>query len=136
MLTDWGAHLIDIAQWGNNTEHTGPIEVEGKGDFPPKSDLFNAAKTFNVTCKYENGVVLNIVSNRPGIRFEGTDGWIGNEGWAAKPKSEPASILDSQIGKTRYNLYNCPDEHRNFLIVVKSQNKFMPQLRLGIGQSP
>ncbi len=123
MLTDWGAHLIDIAQWGNDTEHTGPVEVEGKGDFPPKTELFNAAKTFNVTCKYENGVVLNIVSNRPGIRFEGTDGWIGNEGWATKPKSEPASILESPIGENEIHLYTAPDEHRNFLDCVKSRKQ-------------
>ncbi len=131
MLTDWGAHLIDIAQWGNDTEHTGPIEVEGKGDFPPKTELFNAAKTFNVTCKYENGVVLNIVSNRPGIRFEGTDGWIGNEGWAAKPKSEPASILESKIGENEIHLYTAPDEHRNFLDCVKSRKQCYAPAEIG-----
>ena len=31
MLTDWGAHLIDTAQWANDTERTGPVEVEGTG---------------------------------------------------------------------------------------------------------
>ena len=40
-LTDWGAHMIDLAQWGNDTEKTGPVEVEGKGDFPPRDALFN-----------------------------------------------------------------------------------------------
>ena len=34
-LTDWGAHLLDGAQWGHDTEHTGPVEVEGQGKFWP-----------------------------------------------------------------------------------------------------
>ena len=32
LVTNWGTHLNDIAQWGNDTERTGPIEVEGRGD--------------------------------------------------------------------------------------------------------
>ena len=30
VLTDWGAHMIDLAQWGHDTERTGPVEVEGR----------------------------------------------------------------------------------------------------------
>ncbi len=80
MLTDWGAHLIDIAQWGNQSEHTGPVEVEGKGEFPPRAHLFNTATKFDLHYTYANGVTLNIRSNKPGLRFEGTEGWIGNSG--------------------------------------------------------
>jgi Oxidoreductase family, C-terminal alpha/beta domain len=45
-LTDWGAHLIDLAQWANNTEATGPVEVEGTGHFPPRESLFNTRGEF------------------------------------------------------------------------------------------
>ncbi|MCU0246760.1 MAG: Gfo/Idh/MocA family oxidoreductase [Bryobacter sp.] len=31
MVTNWGTHLNDIAQWGNNTDRTGPVSVEGRG---------------------------------------------------------------------------------------------------------
>jgi len=131
MLTDWGAHLIDIAQWGNDTEHTGPIEVEGKGEFPPRTELYNAAKKFEVNCKYANGVTLTIASNKPGVRFEGTEGAIWNSGWAAPLQAEPKSLLDSVIGPNELHLYTAPHEHRNFLDCVKSRKPCYAPAEIG-----
>ena len=31
IICDWGAHLFDTAQWANDTERSGPVEVEGTG---------------------------------------------------------------------------------------------------------
>src|SRR5512140_2926492 len=31
IICDWGAHLFDTAQWANDTERTGPNEIDGKG---------------------------------------------------------------------------------------------------------
>ena len=33
MLTNWGAHLVDICQWANDTERTGPVEVQATGRY-------------------------------------------------------------------------------------------------------
>jgi hypothetical protein len=120
MLTDWGAHLIDVAQWGNNTEHTGPVEVQGTGDWTVDG-IYNTAMTWDLHYTYANGVQLHVKSNRPGIRFEGTEGWIGTQGWTGAPEAEPESILQSEIGPNETRLYTAPDEHRNFLDCVKSR---------------
>jgi hypothetical protein len=40
MITGWGAHHVDIAHWGMDTEHSGPVEIWGKAEFP-KSGLWN-----------------------------------------------------------------------------------------------
>ncbi len=40
-------HVSDIAIWGHGTEHTGPIEVSGKGDFPA-DPLFDVAMNWRV----------------------------------------------------------------------------------------
>jgi len=130
MLTDWGAHLIDIAQWGNDTELTGPVEVQGTADFP-KSGLYNTATKFDIRCKYANGVELNIVSRSPAIRFEGTEGWIASASWGAPLQSSPKSILDSVIKPDEVHLYTAPDEHRNFLDCVKSRKPCYAPAEIG-----
>jgi len=129
-LTDWGAHLLDGAQWGNDTEHTGPVEVQGKGVFW-RDGLYNTAKEYRIEYKYANGVKLIVTSGTPSLRFEGTDGWIGNRGWRAPLQAEPKSILDSVIGPDEVHLYTCPGgEQRNFLDCVKSRKAcyFPPEI--------
>ena len=44
-LTDWGAHHNDIFNWGMGTENTGPITVDGSGDFP-RDGIRDAAKNY------------------------------------------------------------------------------------------
>jgi predicted dehydrogenase len=131
-LTDWGAHLIDLAQWGNDTENTGPLEVEGTGKFPPREQLFNTAPEFDLRYKYANGVTLCVRSEKPGIRFEGTEGWIGFEDWRGPLKASDPKILDSVIGPNEVHLYRPSEvvkrddhakggEYRNFFDCVKSR---------------
>jgi predicted dehydrogenase len=130
MLTDWGAHLLDGAQWGNDSEHTGPVEVEGKGEFW-RDGLYNSAKDFNIEYKYASGVRLIVTSGTPSLRFEGSEGWIGNRGWRAKLQAEPQSILKSVIGPSEIHLYTCKaGEQRNFLDCVKSRKDcyFPPEI--------
>jgi len=130
MLTDWGAHLLDGAQWGNDSEHTGPVEVEGKGEFW-RDGLYNTAKDYRIEYKYADGVRLIVTSGTPSLRFEGSEGWIGNRGWRAKLQAEPKSILDSVIGPNEIHLYTCKaGEQRNFLDCVKSRKDcyFPPEI--------
>ncbi len=129
-LADWGAHLLDGAQWGNNTEHTGPVEVEGKGVFCT-GGLYDTAKEYRIEYKYTNGVKLIVTSGTPSLRFEGSEGWIGNRGWRAPLQASSKSILDSVIGPNEIHLYTCrAGEQRNFLDCVKSRKDcyFPPEI--------
>jgi len=129
-LADWGAHLLDGAQWGNDSEHTGPVEVEGKGVFC-KEGLYDTAKEYRIEYKYANGVRLIVTSGTPSLRFEGSEGWIGNVGWRGKLQAEPKNILDSVIGPDEIHLYTCrAGEQRNFLDCVKSRKDcyFPPEI--------
>lgn len=121
MLTDWGAHLLDGAQWGNDTEHTGPVEVEGRGVFC-RGGLYDTAREYHLQYAYADGVRLFVDSGEPSLRFEGTEGWVGNRGWRGKLQASRPAILDSVIGPEEIHLYTCPaGEQRNFLDCVKSR---------------
>ncbi len=113
-VTDWGAHMVDVAHWGMGAENTGPVEVEGKGVFPPRSNLWNAAESFEFTCTYASGVKL-IVKNGGPNRFEGTDGQLAFEG------KLPPELAQSTIGPNEIHLYDSRDHHGNFIDCVKSR---------------
>ena len=121
MLTDWGAHCIDTAQWVNDTERTGPIEVEGVGKRYP-TGLYDTFHEYHLRYKYANGVEMAIDSGGVAIRCEGTEGWIASNGWIGKLEASSKTILDSVIGPGEIHLYTCAaGEHRNFLDCVKSR---------------
>jgi predicted dehydrogenase len=66
MVTDWGAHHLDIAQWGLGMDDSGPVEV-----LPPeKQGDKRGAKLV-----YANGVTVEH-KNGFGVHFYGTEGEI------------------------------------------------------------
>ena len=85
-LTDWGAHHVDIGQWGIGMENTGPNTIEVvKGDlpvtfehgYPTIDDCFNTTTAFMVKAMFPNGVEMNIRDDTEnGVTFEGTRGRI------------------------------------------------------------
>ncbi|MBI2431827.1 MAG: Gfo/Idh/MocA family oxidoreductase [Candidatus Hydrogenedentes bacterium] len=78
MITNWGAHLLDVAQWVHGSERTGPVEVEAAGEYPaPGSGLWNVLLHFKARFRYADGVEMDYAtSDAPYVRFEGEDGWI------------------------------------------------------------
>jgi len=139
MITDFGAHHIDIAQWGMGTEHTGPTEIKNISGKLDLSALYNTATEFNFECVYDNGVVMHVASpehklmpeveaamkippgkkpfDQVGIMFEGDDGkWIYvNRGKISA--SDPA-ILREKITANEIHLYESKDHTDNFLSCI------------------
>ncbi|GAB6165045.1 Gfo/Idh/MocA family oxidoreductase [Thermostilla marina] len=161
VITDWGAHMCDLAQWGHNSEHSGPVEVEGQGDFPPRDAVYNAAPTFRVQYRYADGVTLTVSAGRgdldpnksyeipvvgrtpqPGIRFEGTDGWIESHKWRGSLKASDREMLDVEADPRQLGLYVPGEvvartdtgkggEHRNFFDCVKSRKPCYAPAEIG-----
>jgi hypothetical protein len=129
-LTDWAAHHCDIANWGMGTEATGPMFIQGSGNFP-KEGLWNAATDYKIYCTYGAGVsvaapngFMMIVSNQfdMGTRFEGTDGWIYVRRGHTLEASDPA-ILESEIGPDETHLYQSTNHAKNFFDCVRSREQ-------------
>ena len=76
MITGWGSHMYDIAQWGLGTDQdSGPVEIKAEGDFPDRG-LFDVHTRYSGEAVYANGVVMKSRSANAGVRFIGEDGWI------------------------------------------------------------
>jgi predicted dehydrogenase len=124
-VTDWGAHHMDIAQWGLGTTHTGPIAVEGKGYFP-KDGLFNTALYWRFECTYSHEVKVVCFAREEfkhqypnGIKFIGTDGWLYVN--RSSMDAHPRSILESKIAPEETHLYRSSNHYRNFIDCVISR---------------
>lgn len=76
-MTDWGAHHLDIAQWGMGQQHSGPVQIEGTADFPHLENGYNVATNYHAAYRYDDGVELVVADNgRNGVMFEGDEGRI------------------------------------------------------------
>lgn len=75
-MTNWGAHHIDIAQWGLGMDDSGPISAEGTATYTDDK-LYEVPKTFEAIYTYANGTKLIVGSAYPsGTTFEGEKGTI------------------------------------------------------------
>jgi myo-inositol 2-dehydrogenase/D-chiro-inositol 1-dehydrogenase len=129
MVTNWGAHLNDIAQWGNGTERTGPVEVEGSGEYPTDG-LWDVLLNFEIRYKYANGVRLIYTTSRPYVRFEGTDGWVEADYNSRSVKTNPESILKSPSRPDDIHL-PLKDEKRDFIDAVKTRGQTLEDAEVG-----
>ncbi len=131
IICDWGTHLFDTAQWANDTERSGPVEVSGSGTHW-EGGLYNTVKDYDITFRYANGVVMTCKPGNPSIRFVGTDGWVGNTGWRGPVEASSKEILESKIEPNELHLYTNPaGEHDDFLKCVRSRKE--PYFPVDIG---
>jgi len=123
-LLDWIGHHCDIAHWGLDFDRTGPLEVEGHGEFPPADAVWNTCTKYRVVCKYPNDVEMIIAGGHSDIK--GGTKWIGTDGWVWVDRGGyDASDSDwfAGIPADRYKVraYKSDDHHRNFIDCVKSR---------------
>jgi len=118
-VTDWGAHHIDIAHWGLGLHETGPVEVEGAGDFP-REGLWDAATDFRFTGRYRTGVEITVTNEyENGVKWEGENGWVFVT--RGRLDAEPKSLLEEEFDPTETHLPRSPGHQRNFIDCVKSR---------------
>jgi myo-inositol 2-dehydrogenase/D-chiro-inositol 1-dehydrogenase len=75
MVTGWGSHMYDIAQWAMGTDHdSGPVEIAAKGDFTDRG-IFDVHTSYEGEALYANGVRMTSRNGNAGVRFLTEDGW-------------------------------------------------------------
>lgn len=110
MLSDWGAHMFDIAQWGLGMDHTGPVEL-----YPPDGKEFKT-----LTMVYANGVVMKHEDFGRGnaVRFIGTKGTLDIS--RSFIDSKPGDIAKAVIQPNEIRLYDSANHHQDWLDAIKS----------------
>ena len=128
MIGNWGVHHLDIAQWGNGTELSGPVTVEGTATFP-RDMLTDAATNWQVENRYANGVTLihmdtptarkhplQVAGHGQGVLFRGSEGWVQVS--RSTLDAEPKSLLKLELGPNDLRLFKSDNHHANFMDAV------------------
>ncbi|MEN9635951.1 MAG: hypothetical protein RL077_4355 [Verrucomicrobiota bacterium] len=133
MITDWGAHHIDIAQWGMNMDGNGPVEVRAPQNW-------ETAKR-GAQLIYADGTVLTHVKGK-GVSFYGTEGevhvnrgkfelvldgktvhkfWDKEVDKGTSMEREVTLTEREYLADAKVKLYNSKTHFQDFLDAVKSR---------------
>ncbi len=113
VLSDWGAHMFDIAQWGLGMDESGPVKF-----IPPEDH----AATIGMKVIYANGVEM--------IHDDFDRGWavrfIGSEGTLDVSRSfldsKPAHIANIQIKESDVRLYHSDNHYQDWVDAIKNRS--------------
>jgi predicted dehydrogenase len=89
--TNWGAHHLDMAQWGHGSDDSGPVEAEGRARYHAKG-WYEVPEWYELVYRYSDGVIIRCGMDHPGgTTFVGSEGRIHvNRG---KLESDPPEVL-------------------------------------------
>jgi len=113
-MTNWGAHMFDVAQWAMGMDESGPVEI-----IPPDGKDYKV-----LTYKYANGTMMTrdkIGKEVPGVLFTGTEGKI--EVSRDHLVTWPESLLRQRIAPDQIHLYESKNHPDNFLECVRTRNR-------------
>jgi predicted dehydrogenase len=132
MIANWGAHYFDMAQWANNSEYSGPVAVEGSGEFP--KSLWNTMINFQVSFTYANGVILTCQqtpASTPAIKYTGTDGWILVNGFPGQITASKEELLTAEPQKGELDLSGTLWDKTDFIKAIKEKRATLEPVEIG-----
>ncbi|WP_395744893.1 Gfo/Idh/MocA family protein [Prosthecobacter sp.] len=144
MITDWGAHHIDIAQWGLGEDEHGPVEIIAPANY---ADATDGAKLI-----YASGIPLLHNGKGRGVSFYGSNGEVHvNRGkfelvlggktihkfW--DKEADKGTSLDREVVLTereyladaKVKLYNSKNHHEDWLNSIKTREKPICDVAIG-----
>ncbi len=142
-IAGWGAHPLDIAQWGLGRDHTSPVCYAGTGKIPA-SGLCDSIESWDVQCEYEDGLPMRFMGSRVaepvvskyrkwvdhGTTFFGSDGWVSVD--RSGMITNPTTLADIQLKPDDLRLKVSEGQERDFIDCVKSREETISPLESAI----
>ena len=124
-MTDWGAHMFDIAQWAIGKDLGGPVDI-----IPPGYSFYD-----HLTYKYDNGIEVTeepFDDGTPGVKIYGDKGYIrvcrgifeaSDKRWDMRSAQDDGNVpYETKVG-----------HHRTFIESVRS--RIDPNVPVEVGHS-
>jgi len=132
--TNFGAHHLDIAQWGLGMDDSGPTNIEGSATFNPDG-WYETPDTTDIKYTYANGVVMHCRQKldtkgvTQGAEFVGEKGslFVHRGGIVANPPELLKGVEIPKITGSQANISHV----NNFFDCVKSRQKPAADISIG-----
>jgi len=135
-LLDWIGHHCDIAHWGLGFDESGPSEVEGSGELPPRAAVWNSSQKYRFELKYPRGITMTLAGGhsdiKSGVKWIGKDGWVwvDRNGFdASNPSWKVGKYLPREDRKIK--LYTSASHQQNFLDCIKTRQRTVTPVEIG-----
>lgn len=122
ILSDWGAHMFDIAQWGLGMDESGPAAL-----IPPE----DRSALRGLKLIYDNGIEMRHEDFGRGwaVRFMGSEGSIdiSREFF----ESDPPALVEKELGGSDKRLYHSENHYQDWLDCMKNRQRPICDVEVG-----
>jgi predicted dehydrogenase len=131
MMTDWGAHHFDIAQWALGMDESGPVSIN-----PPDKDHRVLTYTYGggVRVLHMNGPGADKVKTPHGrkvngVLFEGERGWVEvNRGYL---RTQPETVMRESTLPSEVRLYRSRQHQLDWLKSIRTRQPPICDVEVG-----
>jgi hypothetical protein len=120
-MTDWGAHMFDIGQWGLGMDHSGPVKIIPGGP----------NRVSGLIYEYANGIQM-IHQPEPGknyCHFFGSEGEVYVQ--RGLLRTTPESLKDKVFSPSEYKIYVSENHYQDFINAIKTRKPPICDVEVG-----